>query len=617
MRRLRKSKREKIDERRGRQIARLKKSLLIAGFIVIGLPLLFLGTDTLINWGKIRQGVTVNGIPVGRLDQVEATKKITTELKRSLSQPLKLKYKKHCWDISAEDLGVQLNAAKSAARAFQVGRSEPFWQRLKIRFLSWFRPTSVKLVYSVDKQKLENMVEQISKSVYKPPQDSTIKIEQTKATLVPSQIGIAVNRPQLINLLMTKIVSIEKRTALLPVTIVPVKITEKEARQALEDAKVMMAQPVLLKYNENNWTISEIQIASLIEFKVVEQKAEKKKAKSSKYLLCAGLNRDKTIKLIDDLTQDIRVEPKNAQFKVSGPNVTIIPSQNGLAVDSAVAYQSLSKVVLSRDLREIVLSSKVLTPEITTEKASAMGIKTRVSIFTTDYNPSQTSRVNNIHLLADALDGAIVPPNGIFSFNDQIGPRTAEKGYQKAPTIIQGEMTMTVGGGICQVGTTLFNAIFFGGYPIVERHNHSFYISRYPTGRDATVSYGSLDLKFKNNTSAYILIKTWYTASTLTIALYSTDFDIDVSYKTSEFTNFVPFPLKYVDDPTLPKGTQVVEEEGIEGRDVTVYRTVKRSGTIVLEDKFFSRYKPKRALIRNGTMEVPTPAPSSETTPTP
>jgi vancomycin resistance protein YoaR len=244
-----------------------------------------------------------------------------------------------------------------------------------------------------------------------------------------------------------------------------------------------------------------------------------------------------------------------------------------------------------------------------------MGIKQRVSTFTTDYNPAQTSRVSNIHLLADALDGAIVPPDGIFSFNERIGPRTAEKGYQEAPTIVQGELTMTVGGGVCQVGTTIFNAIFFGGYPIVERHNHSFYISHYPAGRDATVSYGSLDFRFKNNTSAYILIKAWYSASTLTISLYSTDFGNNVSYTTSEFSNYVAFPIKYIDDPALPKGTQVVEDEGVDGRDVTVFRTVKRGGVVILQDKFFSRYKPKKATIRNGTAEVPPP--TAETTPTP
>lgn len=592
-----------------------QRIVVIAIGVIIGLPSLFFAIDSLIHWGRIHHGVTVNGINVGNLNPSDAADRLSVELKKPLGLPLTLSYKKQNWKIHPGELDVKINVRKSADRAFQVGRSEPFLQRFKTHFVSWFKPVKLNLVYSVDKKSLEDVVDKISDEIYKPPLDATIQIEGTSTAIAPSQIGLAVNKAQLISLVMQNIVSVNHREIVLPITIVPVKITEKEAQPALKETRLMISRPVNLKYNQNVWTLSETQIASLIRFEIVEKKAKGKKGTRVGYLLEAKLDEEKTSLLIDDLTKDVRLEPKNAQFKVSGSSVTIVPSQNGLAVDSASAYQDLSEATHSTNARDVILTSKVLLPELTTEKANAMGIKQRVSTFTTDYNPAQTSRVSNIHLLADALDGAIVPPDGIFSFNERVGPRTAEKGYQEAPTIVQGELTMTVGGGVCQVGTTIFNSVFFGGYPIVERHNHSFYISHYPAGRDATVSYGSLDFKFKNNTSAYILIKAWYSASTLTISLYSTNFGNEVSYTTSEFSNFVPFPIKYIDDPALPKGTQTVEDEGVDGRDVTVNRTVKRGGVVIVQDKFFSRYKPKKATIRNGTAEVPPP--TTETTPTP
>ncbi len=268
--------------------------------------------------------------------------------------------------------------------------------------------------------------------------------------------------------------------------------------------------------------------------------------------------------------------------------------------------------------RRIALTTKVVEPERTTEEAEAMGVEERVSVFTTSFSSGNAPRVNNIILLAKDLDGTIVAPGKVFSFNETIGPRTAEKGYKEAPTIVQGELVPSIGGGVCQVATTLFNTVFFAGYPVVARQNHSFYIDHYPAGRDATVAWGGPDFKFKNDTDAYLLIKTWPSSSSITIAIYSTNFDTDVSYQATEFTNFKPFPTKNVEDPTLPKDQQVVESGGIEGRDITVFRKVKRRGKLTNEDKFFSRYKPRQAVVRIGTMEtaVPPDQPSVEETQT-
>lgn len=153
------------------------------------------------------------------------------------------------------------------------------------------------------------------------------------------------------------------------------------------------------------------------------------------------------------------------------------------------------------------------------------------------------------------------------------------------------------------MGTTFFNAIFFAGLQIEERHNHSFYISKYPAGRDATVSWGGADLKFKNDTPNYLLVKTDSTQSSLTVSLYGTSPGREVSFTTSPFSDFLPFSSRYVADPGLAKDQQKVEENGVTGRHVTVVRTVKQAGRVLHRDKLVSHYKPKKAVVRVGTGE--------------
>jgi vancomycin resistance protein YoaR len=157
------------------------------------------------------------------------------------------------------------------------------------------------------------------------------------------------------------------------------------------------------------------------------------------------------------------------------------------------------------------------------------------------------------------------------------------------------------------VGTTIFNTVFFSGLPIVERHNHSFYISHYPKGRDATVSFGGPDMKFKNDTEGWLLIRTAYTRNSLTISLYGTDPGYKVSYTTSAFSGLTPHKVIEVKDPKLTKGVRIVEDGGVDGRRVTVVRTVLKGTKLVRTDTFVSNYKSKDETVRVGTKAASVP----------
>jgi len=557
--------------------------------ILVSLPVL---ADGVVNSGRIHQGVKINGISVGHLTPLEAKSKISEKIQPVLNEPIIVQFENKQWKLMPSDIKAEVNIVKSVDRAYEVGRKGSLSYRIEIRFLSWFRSVNSPLIYYVDSGLINDFIDDIVNEVDKEPRDAGLKISGTNIEIIKSQIGIKVKRPNLFSEIRDKVPSLEERKIILPTSILPAFIGDEGICEAKEYVAKILQAPLFLKYSNKRWEIKVEKMGELISFS--------KDDSGGKAILRATLNKQKTEDYIKELTKDISNEAKDAKFEIVKNKVKIISSVDGNGTDTAAAYFEIERVIKDDLPREIILKTKVIKPSLSTEEAQAMAITERVSTFKTNYSSGNTSRVHNIHLIARALDGSIVAPGETFSFNETIGPRTVGKGYKEAPTIVNGELVLTVGGGVCQVGTTIFNTAFFGGYPIVKRMNHSFYISSYPMGRDATVSYGGADFQFRNDTSAHILIKTYCTGNSVAVSFYSTDFGTKVSYKTSSIVNITPYFVEYVEDQLLPKGEQVVENDGINGFDVTVYRTVTKKGEIVRKDKFFSRYKPRKSVVHVG-----------------
>ena len=161
-------------------------------------------------------------------------------------------------------------------------------------------------------------------------------------------------------------------------------------------------------------------------------------------------------------------------------------------------------------------------PDRTTAAAKELGIRQKLVSYTTQMGESSSNRIHNVHLMADFIDGTVIEPGEVFSFNDVVGPRTSERGFLEGQMIIGSLVLPSIGGGVCQTATTLFNDAFELGLPILERTNHNLYLAHYPLGRDATVSWGGPDFKFKNDLKHGLLIKASYTDQTLTFTVYGT-----------------------------------------------------------------------------------------------
>ncbi|MHB9003832.1 MAG: VanW family protein [Coriobacteriia bacterium] len=587
-------------------------SSLFAVVLVVGL------VDTVAAAGRIHPGVEASGIPVGGLRVREAEAKIAGVIEREFGKPVTVSYKETpTWQVTAVQLGAEADSRRAAEAAFAVGRSGGFLSSVVDRLTAWFTPAEVQVPISSDESMTAGVLEVIALAVDRAPEDATVAIDNLEPSVVPAKPGIAVSRERLKGDIVEALLS-NDRAVNVTVETVPVKITDEAAAPALDEVRRMLAGPVQVTHEAEKWQFTAQEIAGWIMFRPAAATESTGSAESStpvgqgtpsvsqEPVLEAYIDGTKATKIVGSRVGGAGHAAVDATFKVSSGSVTIVPSQDGVGPDIEALAAEMTVVLKSTAARNIELRTRRVEPEITTEKARGMGIKERISTYTTTFSAGNKPRVNNIHTLADAIDGTLIAPGETFSFNGTVGERTASKGYQEAPAIVQGKLVPQLGGGICQVGTTLFNTVFESGLPVVERHNHSLYISHYPKGRDATVSWGGPDFKFKNDTATWVLLAAGYSNSSLTLSLYGTDPGYDVTAAVGSWTNIRAHAVKEIPDPTLAVGKRVIEQQGADGRTIVVTRTVRKNGAVVRENTFKSTYRSEEEVVRIGTKSVST-----------
>jgi len=321
------------------------------------------------------------------------------------------------------------------------------------------------------------------------------------------------------------------------------------------------------------------------------------------------------------IRRSVNRPPSDATFRVVSGGIEVVPAKPGRTIDLDAARSAIEKAMLSPTHRSAALATATSEPSRTTAAAEAMGITGIVGSYTTTYGGTP-GRLHNVQLVADLIDGALVAPGARFSFNHTTGERNEAKGFEEAPVIINGELESGIGGGVCQVSTTVFNAAFEAGLSIEKRTNHALYISHYPLGRDATVNYPDIDLVFKNDTDKWLLIRTFVGAGSLTVNIYGTPQNRRVETETAPLTVDGKVPWKRIDDDTLFKGEKVVEQYGTPPRSTSVRRRVfAPDGKLMYDTTWHSYYVGEPTVVLIGTKPRPKkpakPAPGDTTKPKP
>ncbi len=628
-------------DRRGRSIVELDVPggaavpwILGAAGILLLVAVIVLLLDMGVWGGRIHPGVHVSGIDVGGLAPAEATTKLTTQLGPRYKLPVDVKFEAKDWKVQPASLGATPNPAASVHDALDYGRKGSWFGDAFVRLAAYFVPADLPASSTVDPAKFEAAMDEFATAARVRTVDAGVAINGTDVSVKPAKPGRELDRSKAEAEVLAALSQAGPRQVTLTASQREAGVQEDSARAAADAAKLLMAGPATVVYQAKKWDLTPETIAKTITFRVVPQ-GKQTDPNSLVPVAVASDPPTDSVEATGPVALGARIDPDalgrelgprigglgrpaiDARFDTSGGHVTIVPHQVGLGPDLRSLARDLTGDLKSPDAtkRVATLTLGQTLPELTTEKARTMGIVERISTFSTDFDSSNQPRVNNIETLGKAIDGSLIPPGGVWSLNGRVGERTAAKGYQEANAIVNGRLVPQLGGGICQVATTVFNAIFFSGEPVVERSNHSFYISHYPKGRDATVNWGGPDLKFKNDTKTWILIKTAADSSSITVSLYGTSPGYQVSYTTGPLVQTSSYPTDKQDDPSMPVGAQVVSDSGEPGYKISVTRVVSRGGAVVRKDVFMSDYKPKTEIVRVGTKAVPAPTPPKPSKP--
>lgn len=302
---------------------------------------------------------------------------------------------------------------------------------------------------------------------------------------------------------------------------------------------------------------------------------------------CFKLDKNIVVTHLRPLQTYIDTPVQNGSIAINSQGEIILtPSVEGKKLNIEKSVAIINEQLRWDFPREVLLSVTKTAPFPTTEEIESWQINGVLASFTTEYQEEEANRVHNIRLAAEKIDNVLLMPGELFSFNELVGPRDAAHGYKESLIIFNQEFVEGYGGGICQLVSTLYNAVLRGECSIVERHAHSLGVSYVPPGLDATVAYNSLDFQFRNGYGFPVLIHTQVAEGRVSVSIYGNVHDNLLQYRLySKEVETYPIKEELVVDNTLASGERKVLQQGRKGKKVEAYRQVWQGETLLKEEK--------------------------------
>ena len=602
------------EQRVNRRVSRGRWRLpvLIAVGSIVAIVVLAIVIDAALYYNKVHAGVSVSGVSLGGLTPDEATAELNTMVDKAQQSGIVLTNGDKTWMIMPTDVGTEMDVDGAVTAAMDVSREGNFFTDLGRHLKLYFNDVDLPLNGAVDSAMLNEAIADVAREIDVAPVNAGLEIQGTQIKVIEDQTGTAVDQATLAEQLTAILVTLHSTEMEIPTTVVEPAVTAEDNAEAQKQAETMISAPIVLKDGDQTWSLAPAQIASYMDFKSEMQ--------SGVSTLVPYLSAEAMNAFFDQIQDKVAKEPVSATFKSDGAKAWVVPGVLGQALNREKTAETISAASLQSSGRTAEVGVDTTEPELTTEAAEARGIKDLLASYTTPPYSGSGNRQVNVRITTEYASNVMLAPGEVYNFDKQIGPRTAARGYKLAPGIVgPGKLEDVFGGGICQVSTTLFNAVFFAGLDVVERHNHSIYIDHYPKGRDATVTGGGKNLRFKNDTAHWIWIRGTSDGITTTFNIYGTDEGRKVSYTVSDFYNVTGRSTVTVNNPALPTGVTNVLTGGQSGKQLTTVRVVKLpDGTVLHKDKFISYFPmvPRQVEVGTGTTTTTTTVPTSTTTTT-
>lgn len=482
----------------------------------IGFVPVFLAIGLVIVWqlqqsppGLVGRNVTLAGASVEGMDESELRTEVRELARRYAQAEITVDAPEGGFRFEAPEIDLRLDEPATVAAALETGTSGSGLAQFASWLRSLFGPRAADVHVTFAERAVFPLVSERDPGPRSEPAEPSIGYSGEALRVVRGRPGKGIDAHQVIDVLpVAADAGVPIRVEVDRGVVYP-RFDEAEAEKLIRQAEDLTEEGLGVTDGQHeakvpperlrSWLGSEVTGSGLRLFVVPKKAAEGLRA----------------------LMPEIDREPVHATFAVTGDRVTIVPGQNGLVCCAEESAGIIERALLTRTSRQVKLPLAEVEPDVTEEDLEELGIVQQVSTFTTNHASGQ-NRVENIHRIADLIRGQIIPPGGTFSVNEFVGKRTREKGFVVDGVIENGRFTESVGGGISQFATTLFNAAFFAGLDFPEYQSHSIYISRYPYGREATLSYPKPDLKIANPSPNSVLIWPTYTDSSITVSLYST-----------------------------------------------------------------------------------------------
>ena len=585
---------------------------LFSGFVLfLALTLAWTLGFQLIYAGRIFPGVSVAGVDVSGLSRDEAAVK----LQQTLSYPImgKILFRdanaEKAWVASPAELGMVFDPSSSAGAAYRVGRSGGLFGALAGQIRAGGSGVQVPPVIVFDQRVAFRYLSQIATQVNQPMTEASLSLNGTEVVAQPGQVGRELKMDATLIFLGGQLQAF--RDGEVPLVIQEVQPQILDVSAQADAARQILSQPLTLLVpnasagDPGPYVYNQQILANLLAVQRTQNGVQ------------VMLNTTGLRDLLTPVKQQLDRSASNAKFIFNDETRQLDlmeDSKVGRAMDMDASMQAINDALLrgEHNVPLVVAETQPAVPASTT--GQQLGITELIWAETSYFYGSSTERIQNIQAASARFHGVMIPPGEVFSMGQTMGDVSLESGFAEALIIYGGRTIKGVGGGVCQVSTTLFRGVFNIGLPVLERWPHAYRVSYYEmiasggvdprfAGMDATVYFPLVDLKFKNDTPYWILMETYVdvNARTLTWKFYSTKDGRTVDWTTTGPTNVVSAPPpKFEVNEELKKNQMKQVDWAANGADVTVTRTVWKDGAVWFQDQFNTHYEPWQAICQYG-----------------
>ncbi|OGE34032.1 hypothetical protein A3H85_03685 [Candidatus Daviesbacteria bacterium RIFCSPLOWO2_02_FULL_40_8] len=542
---------------------------------------------------KIFPGVKISSFYIGGQTTNLAYQVLTKEFKDRTDTLLQLTANEQKFEVDLIAPSAQIDLEAKIKLAYSIGRSGDVLKDLKdqLSLLIIGQGLELELTYQ-NATNLSSQLEKIATLIKTAPEDAVLVFENP-IIIQPSKQGLGLDTKTL-NAQIESYLSLKTLSPVnLPTTVLDPEFTTQSAQKSKDILESIRDKPIILSYNDQKWEINQPTLYSLLNFK-------------SDNLL----DQERLENYLKSISLKINRPMKNPRFQVNSSSYKPVVTEFQTAQVGQELNIEQTKSLINQSLinktRQITLPVNTIPPSIETADTNNLGIESLLAQGTSHFAGSIENRIYNLKLAASRINGVLIAPNEVFSWNQTVGDISASTGYKQAYVIKSGRTVLDDGGGVCQTSTTLFRAVLNAGLPILNRTAHAYRVGYYeqdsPPGIDATIFYPTVDFKFKNDTGKHILIQARSSGYSLYVDLYGTFDGRSVELTKPTVVNQTPPPPELrQEDPSLPKGTIKQIDWAAWGAQVSFKRTVTKSGAKMIDETFYSNYKPWQAVYLVGT----------------